>query len=270
MDVEELAEVAALWLADARAAWPDLVLDEATFVAQLTGRLPEQATREQALALHAADLWLAAACVAGNPAALAAFDACHLAPLDRVLAPSGLSTDEIDEVKQELRRKLLVFDGELPSIADYSGLADLRTWVRTSAIRAGIDLIRRRRDVPTDQEELAMMPALGDDPELSYMKERYQAEVRGAMVEAIARITPRERLLLKYQYVDGLSIDRIGALYGIHRATAARWLRSAREALSAVTLELLSQRFDMTSSQLRSLARLVESQLDLSIQQMLG
>src|SRR5580704_14712433 len=119
----------------------------------------------------------------------------------------------VAEVRQELRRKLLVADGEAPRIADYSGRADLRTWLRTSAIRISIDLIRRRRDVPIEDEELAIVPALSDDPELAHMKDRYRDELRAAIGEAIAQLEPRDRLLLKYCYIDGLSIDRIGALY---------------------------------------------------------
>jgi len=131
------------------------------------------------------------------------------------------------------------------------------------------DVIRRRRDLPVDDEELAILPAIADDPELAHMKDRYRGELRTAITEAIALLATRERLLLKYHYIDGFSIDRIAAIYGIHRATAARWLGAAREALSAQTHHLLISRLGVTPSQLRSIARLVESQLDLSIRRLL-
>src|SRR5262249_58423290 len=117
------------------------------------------ATVEQARAVHAADLWLAAACAAGDSIALARFEERYMQPLNAVLRATGLGPDEIDEVKQELRRKILVSDGETPRIADYSGRADLRTWIRTAAVRTSIDLMRRRRDVPVEDEELALLPA---------------------------------------------------------------------------------------------------------------
>ena len=262
--------MAASWLAEARTAWPALTLDEPTFVAQTFARLAADATVDQALAVHAADLWIAAACAEGDALALAAFDERYIAPLGAVLGPTGLDGDQIDEVKQELRRKLLVSDGGAPRIADYSGRADLRTWLRTAAVRTSIDLIRRRRDVPVEEEELAALPAIADDPELAHMKERYRGELGTAIAEAIALLVPRDRLLLKYHYIDGLSIDRIGAIYDIHRATAARWVASAREALGVQAQRLLSARLGVTSSQLRSIARMVESQLDLSIQRLLA
>src|SRR5439155_17675697 len=111
---------------------------------------------------------------------------------------------------------------------DYSGRADLRMWIRTTAVRLAIDLLRRKRALPIDDDELAALPALADDPEVAHLKDRYRDELRTAIGEAIGALEARDRLLLKYHYVDGLAIDRIGALYGVHRATAARWLGAAR------------------------------------------
>ena len=264
------AEITTAWIAAARAAWPAIELDEAAFVAYVVARVPADAEPAQLSAIHAADLWLAAACASGGAPALAAFDEHYLAPLDGVLLRSGLAPDQIDEVKQELRRKLLVADGGEPRIADYSGRADLRTWVRTAALRAGIDLIRRRRDLPVEDEELVAVPAIDDDPELAHLKDRYRDELRAAVIEAIAALEARERLLLKYHYIDGFGIDKIAAIYSIHRATAARWLGAAREALAARTQRLLLARLGVTASDLRSIARLVESQLDVSIRRLLG
>lgn len=266
---DELAAIAATWLAEARAAWPDVVVDGDAFVAQLAARLPADAQADHARAIHVSDLWLTTACAAGNANAIAAFDEHYIAPLGVLLRPTGLDVDQIDEVKQELRRKLLVADGEVPRIADYSGRADLRMWIRTAAIRTSIDLIRRRRDLPIDDEELAAVPALSDDPELAHLKDRYRDELRAAVTEAIALIAPRDRLLLKYHYIDGFGIDRLAAIYGIHRATAARWLGSAREALAYQAHRLLVSRLGVSASELRSIARLVESQLDLSMRRLL-
>jgi RNA polymerase sigma-70 factor, ECF subfamily len=267
---DELATVAAKWIADAHDAWPDIALDEPAFVAGVAARLAADATLDQASAVHAADLWIATACAAGDPVALARFEERYMAPLGAVLASTRLAPDEVDEVKQELRRKLLVADGEPPRIADYSGRADLRTWVRTAAIRTSIDLMRRRRDLPVEAEELAVLPALAGDPELAHLKERYRDELRTAIGEAIAQLPPRDRLLLKYHYIDNLGIDRIGAIYNVHRATAARWLGAAREALAERAHRLLGARLGVTTSELRSIARLVESQLDLSIRRLLA
>jgi RNA polymerase sigma-70 factor, ECF subfamily len=266
---DELAGVAAEWLEAARAAWPRIALDGEAFVAATAARLPADAGAAQARAVHAADLWLATACAAGDPAALAAFDREFLGPLDAQLAATSLTPDQIDDVKQELRKKLLVAEDGPPRIADYSGRADLRIWLRTAATRTAIDLIRRRRDKPVAEEEFATLPAVTDDPELAHLKDRYRDELRDAIGEAMLRLATRERLLLKYHYVDGLGIDKISAIYGVHRTTAARWLAAARESLADHTHRLLISRLGVTASELRSIARLVESQLDVSVRRLL-
>ena len=46
--------------------------------------------------------------------------------------------------------------------------------------------------------------------------------------EAFAALESRERNLLRYALGDGLSVDAIGTLYRVHRATAARWGRPGR------------------------------------------
>lgn len=273
---DELRALAAEWVAAGRAAWPELSLDEARFVDEVMKRLPEAAGREAerlaaGRAVHAADLWLTQACAAGDPAALRAFDRQLLGVLGAALGKLGLAADQRDEVAQELRARLLVAQGgEPPRIAEFSGRADLRTWLRTAAVRAGIDLLRRRREVALDDEEELALPVLGDDPEVQYLKEHYRAELKAAVADGLTGLPPRERLLLKYHHVDRLGVERLGALYQVHHATAARWLHAARERLAGEVQRLLGQRLGMSPSELRSVARLVESQLDLSVRRLLA
>lgn len=267
---DELAEVAATWVAAARDAWPAIELDEAAFVAEVKARLAEDVTVERARAVHAADLWIAIACGQGNPAALIAFDDAFLSPMATWLG-SNHTADQVEDVRQEVRSKLLVAEGEEPPrICDYSGRADLRTWIRTTAVRTAIDLMRKRREVPLEDEEDIALPVLADDPELAHLKERYRGELRSAIHEAIGSLSPRDRLLLKYHYVDGFGIDKLASIYRVHRATAARWLGAAREALAAQSHERLIQGLGVTSGELRSIARLVESQLDISLHRLLA
>ncbi|MCE9572491.1 MAG: sigma-70 family RNA polymerase sigma factor [Deltaproteobacteria bacterium] len=266
----DLDAMVAAWIAAARTAWPTVTVDVDAFAAHVAARLPEDASAETVELVHTSDLWLTAACVAADPHALAAFDERYVAALGAVLGPMGLRDDQIDEIKQEVRTKLLLGDGERPRIAEYSGRADLRTWVRTTAVRAALDLVRRRRDAPLDDDALDATEALVDDPALAYLKQRYRADVKAAITDAIAALASRDRLLLKYQYIDGLGVDRIGELYGIHRATAARWLVAAREALTTRTHRLMVERLRVSRSELRGIASLVESQLELSMARILA
>ena len=250
-------------IAEARAAWPGVDLDPDLFAAYVAERGDDDDD------LCITDLYLAAGCAHGNPAALAAFDAQYLRQIGAALGPMELPRDAIDEVAQELRRKLLVAEGgEPPRIVDYSGRADLRTWLRTAAVRTAIDLRRRERDLPVEDEVLAAaLPAIDDDPELLHARALYSAELKEAFAVSIGELEPRDRALLKYHYVDNLNADRIGAIYGVHRATASRWIGIARDRLGRNVYRTLRAKLDVSAS---SIARLVEGDLDLSMRRLLS
>ncbi|HEU4614444.1 MAG TPA: sigma factor-like helix-turn-helix DNA-binding protein, partial [Kofleriaceae bacterium] len=94
-------------------------------------------------------------------------------------------------------------------------------------------------------------------------------ELRAAVAEAMTQLAPRERLLLRYHYIDAASIDRIGALLGVHRATAARWVAAAERAVIDKTHAALRARLRIPHEELESILRLIHSQLDISLPQAL-
>jgi RNA polymerase sigma-70 factor, ECF subfamily len=267
------AAAAAAWaaaLASARAAWPTVQLDEAQLATFLGPRL---AGADLVAALATApivDLAIAAACHAQEPTAHAAFDAI-LTEVDAAGASTRSPRELIDDVKQVLRVQLLVSrDGKPPGIGGYQGKGPLRGWVRITATR---ELIRhqkkRAREAPAARpiEELlgAALGAGEGDPMLDQMKVEYRAEFASALREAIIALSAEDRTLLRQQIVDGLSIDALGAAYGVHRATAARWANRARGALVAATRTQLAARLAVPVEEIDSVIRLVQSKLDASV-----
>ena len=65
-------------------------------------------------------------------------------------------------------------------------------------------------------------------------------------------------------------VDELGALLGVHRATAARWVAEAREAVFDQTRRVLRERFGVADADLKSLIQLVRSRLDVSIERALA
>jgi RNA polymerase sigma-70 factor (ECF subfamily) len=58
-------------------------------------------------------------------------------------------------------------------------------------------------------------------------------------VEALA---PRDRMVLRLYLLRGDNIDAIGKIYGVHRATVARWIVAAqRSIVNAVTARMESE-----------------------------
>jgi RNA polymerase sigma-70 factor (ECF subfamily) len=75
---------------------------------------------------------------------------------------------------------------------------------------------------------------------------------------------------MRQQCLDGLSIDDLGGLHGVHRATAARWLQKARETLLKETKKNLMKRLGISLAEVDSILRILQSRLDLSLERALA
>jgi RNA polymerase sigma-70 factor, ECF subfamily len=264
----ELEALLAEVCARAEAAHPDVRHPRRAFVERLARRPPLDADPARHLeTVRAADLYLAAAAADGDPAAVGRVERLLSVEVDAAGAGVRAAPSMTDEVKQRLRTHLLVgSEARGPAIADYAGHGDLRGFLRISATREHLRLIRTdRREVPFDEEVAAAV-----DPELERLKATYREHFTRCFVQALAELEPRERTLLRHHTIDRLTIDQIGAIYGAHRATAARWLERARVKLAERTEELLAEEFSMDPGEVASVIRLVRSQLHVTLERVLG
>ncbi len=254
-----------------RLAWPDLAVPPDAFAAYLAVRLPPGPASASALAaLHAADLYLACACDRLDPRAIGAFETRYVPEVDRALARLRVAAPTADDIKGSLREKLFFPEpGERSLLAGYSGRGELGAWLRAVAVRAARKTLRPGREAPDGRHEVPELNAPGADPELGYLKATFAAESTSALAEAIGELAVRDRNLLRQYYIDGLSVDELGKLYRVHRATAARWVVDVRDALVKDVQRRLMRRMQLSENELHSAMRLARSQLDLSIQRLL-
>jgi RNA polymerase sigma-70 factor, ECF subfamily len=258
---ERLADV----LAHARRTWPGLTPDAHDFVRCLARGVQGHEDPAAALGqLHAADLYLARACVQGQPAALAAFDQQILRPLEPALAAIDPQPAFADEVRQVLRQRLLVAEpGQSGKLATYVGSGPLSAWVRVAAVRVGVELQRRvRHEIPLDAvlELRTSLPA----PERDLLKGRFRDDFSRAFHEALAGLPNRERVLLRLYYQDGLTVQQMGAVYAVNASTISRWLTRARTGIVDGTRKALAARLAMAEPEIDSLLDLAQS-LELSL-----
>ncbi len=267
-DAAPLVELVESIVTHAREAWPGVEQSATELLPHLVSKLePERPPEEAMEALHTEDLFLAHACVLGRPRAHEAFDALAAGVIDRAMARLDGGEAVADEVRQRVRELVLLprEDGP-PRIADFSGKSSLAAWVKVIAVREAVRLIKEsRRDVPADDDQLAEALAPDAGPELAYLKGLYRAEFRAAVREAIELLSDREKVLLRQNALDGVSIDRLAALHGVHRATAARWIQRAKASLLAGTRQVLLDRLRVSPPELESILRLIESQLEASL-----
>jgi len=255
-------------LDEGRNAWPTLDLSEEAFVRHLASR---HVTDEPLENLRAADLYLASACTERVSGAIEAFERAYMSRVGVFLARMRPSAAFVDDVQQTLRERLFVGkDGARPKIAEYSGRGALESWVRVIAIRAAIDL-RRQGAGAVDQggakpdDERPQSKEMEVDPELDYIKKRYRQEFNEAIRQAVAALTAEQRELLQLHFLDGLTLDQLAVRFGVHRATVARRIATAREAIGDEAHRLLRAWLRANESELQSLTRVMRSQLDLSL-----
>lgn len=256
-----------LWQAG-RAAWPGVEVTLEQFASDVARHLSGAQDPDAAAAdLYGADLYLACACAAGDAAGLRLFEEQILPQTAHALRRLDPSPAFADEVRQLLRQKLFVGDGESPpKIGDYAARGPLATWVRVAAVRTALNLRGSgKREQPMTSSQVAALAPPVDDPALKYLKAQFADEFESALVRACAALTDRDRTILRLRFVDDLNIDQIGGLYGVHRATVARWIARIRDELFLATRKDLVGRLRLSDSDFESLLRLARSQLDLSL-----
>lgn len=256
-----------LWQ-EARAAWPTVDVALEPFAAFVERHLAPLAEPDQVLpTLFAADLYLACACSAGDRAGLRLFEDQVLPQADAALRRVDPSPSFADEVRQILRQKLFVGDGDAPpKIGDYAGRGPLATWVRVAAVRTALNLRGSgRREMPMTSSQVAALAPAVDDAGLKYLKGRFADEFEASLARACGQLSERDRTILRLRYADDLNIDQIGALYGVHRATVARWIGRIREEVYEGTRRDLVGRLKLDDSDFEALLRLAQSQIDVSL-----
>lgn len=246
-----------------REAWPTVAVSLADFTAYVTPRCTTGKVED----LRTTDLYLACACAQALGPAIAAFEATYFREIEPAVVRITRSSALVDEVAQALRSHLFMPRPEAPpAITLYGGVGDLRNWTRSALTRLVLNMVSRGpRDAKGSDDLIESIPATESDPELMHLKDVYRAEFREAFAIAVAALDARDRNLLRHTYVDQLNVDEVGALFGVHRATAARWIAAARTQLFNGVRKALMQRLDVDGAEVASIMRLIRSQLDITL-----
>jgi RNA polymerase sigma-70 factor (ECF subfamily) len=250
-----------------RAEFPAVAAGAGALEALIRDRLRGEEAPDQ---LDASEIYLACACALADPHAIAMFERRYFGVIPAALSRLALSRDDIAEIEQQLRVRLFVTEADgVPRVVTYAGAGQLAGLVRVAALRIGLNRLRDRGRIAEVGDGLDEIPLAVDDPALAQLKVQHRVAFKAAFEEAIRELDPRERAVLDLALVKGLGIDQIGAIYGVHRATAARWIAAARDHLGRAVHRVLGAKLGIHASQLGELVPLVESQLELSLERLL-
>ncbi len=252
--------------------WPTAPTPGDEWVGYLADRIARQRDLAAVLPrLRIDDLFLAWWAGRGDHDGIVAFEAAFAQDLDRLVARFHRLPES--ELRQRLRIKLFVGTATTPPrIADYSGFGFLQNWLRVTAARTFVDVARSDQSMRYE-EELDEGELLGlsspSDPRLEHLRLQLGGAVKRAFAAAVTSLAPRQRTFLRHAYVDRLTLDQIALTYGIHRATVARTLASARDHLTENTRAVVAAELGVASEDLTSAIAALDTNLELSLSRLL-
>ncbi|MGE0550823.1 MAG: sigma-70 family RNA polymerase sigma factor [Kofleriaceae bacterium] len=265
---ERLAELCR----NATTAHPALSIDDCELVSAIAARAPATDLDGYLQRCRAADLAVAQLAARGSAEAIAEIERAFRATIEATCRRFAGPGHTADDLKQILRERLFVAEpGKQPKIHEYAGQGFLENWLRVTAVRVFLDLGKRKdrhREALAEDDDVQALPEPGDLA-LDVVKAEYRTVVATAMRDAARLLEPGDRHLLRQHLVAGLSIDQLGSVLGIHRATAARRIAKARDQLVEHTRRLLTERLKIEEAELDEILGLVISRLDVSISSLL-
>jgi len=225
--------------------------------------------------LHSGDLVIAIACARGNEEAWEEFVREHGAyakQCARQLAfryrwPDSAEDDLVESLWGDLFG-LRSESGRASKFGAYAGLGSLRGWLRAVLYQIAVDRHRGiRESVPIEDVEHRVVSRRSESGPLS---DRYTSAAREALTTALSELDSERKLILSYYYFDELTLKQIGELYGVHEATASRWVARAQSEVRKSVERILKRQFGFNSAQIEaSLASAAKAE-GLNIQELLG
>ena len=265
-DPEGLERTLAALCARGRTAHSGLALDDLAFAAHLR-RCGARVEADGPADIHAEDLYLCCAALLGDQAAVRILRERTRPALQGYLRSIDAAPAFLDEVEQRLWDAALVGSIDAgPKLASYAGRGPLIAWVGVAAQRIALMMRRSEAAEKRALESVAAQAGfVSGDPELVIVKEHLREPFQRAIMRALDALPARERMIYTLHVADDLTIERIAAMYGVSHSTVSRWMAGARAAVIATARRLLREEMHVSAEEFESLARLLTSQLDLSV-----
>lgn len=210
----DVALVARALVEEGTQAWPSVELSAEALVSLVGPRLVAKGAK------LSPELYLAAACLAGNPFALAILDGQYLAKVpahvQKIVTARG---GDVDAMVATLRDRLLHAEGSrAPRLLAYSGRGLLAAWLRVVAVRFAIEgrTEKRARVAAAEADHAVLLRS---------------AAFRRAIDAARAALPADQREVIRLVYGEGITGDRAAKLLGTSTTTVTRRLGRALGAL---------------------------------------
>ena len=204
------------------------------------------------------DRELALRCSQGDEAAWDEFGRRYFAFIHsvagRFLAGSG-GADLADQVIADLWQR--------GKIGRFEGRSTLRTWLAAVVAHAALNARKSiHRQVPLEEGMEATGAGSREDPgPISRSDER--GRLQGLLRDALAALTPDERLLLRLHYEQSMTLDQISPILRLSKAGLSRRVKRVRERLLDSMERLSKERMGVPLASARGGLELDQWEFDL-------
>jgi len=242
--------------------YPTLRVPQEAFEARineiLSADLPlagKDARAETFSRLHHEDLYLAIACAANDRIAWEYF-ADDFVPLIRRFAGQACSNPgDADDLAQEITARLMK---DKERLGGYNGRGSLSGWLRVAVSHAAIDRFRRTNKTTSleelEQRGVSIPVQIQESEDREARIDSRWGNAMGKILQEILMALPaRDRLILSLYYLRSVSLKEIGRQFGVHEATASRWLEHTRHDIRKQVERELHRRHQLTSREIQSL-----------------
>lgn len=204
-------------LAHGRRIHPTITCEAKDFETFVMSRLARGASHSDIQA-RAAELYLVAACLRGDQAAIERLDAQFLVEMRRAISRIDADPAFVAKLQRRVREALLVGDGH-PYLDEFTGQAPLAAWIRVFAIRTALETAAG--------SSIGGQAVVDHDPMLRELQRSNGAELAEHVRDALADLDMRQRTTLRMHLNDHASVDDIARLFRVHHTTVMGWLEQA-------------------------------------------
>ena len=222
----------------------DLARILAEIAKKYSGSVDSSRAREFCLSLKLEELVLARGCAAGSEQAWQSFMLRYREKLYEI----GLHITREDSAARDLSDSLyadlygtVLRDGKRASkLSSYTGRGSLEGWLRTVMAQEHVNRYRRqKRNVSLDEETEEGAQFAAPDPEPSPVVD---ARLQSSTDEALAALSPEDRLILAAYYLDGRTLAEIARMLSVHESTISRKVDKLAKALRKQILGSLARK----------------------------
>lgn len=240
--------------------------------------------------LQADDLCLVVACELGSEEAWGELVSRFTATVRSAARSASSNEDSAEDLVQSIWAELyglrVAKDGKPASkLAYYSGRGSLAGWLRAVASQLAVDVHRKQSRLVQAEEDSDLDKAAHEMDDSQRQKSSFKSprneeqtlvnrfagvELTNALKEALEKLEPEDRLLVKLYYFDGLRLREAGAILGVHEATASRRLNRIHLEVRQRVTEILMGKHGWTKAEAEASLVEIAENLDADLESFLN